>query len=129
MRIAVLRERRSGERRVAISPEMVKKYRALNVEVAVEQGAGLGASFTDAEFEAAGARIAASPAEALEGADLLLKVQRPVAPGDDEAMAGGDGGGGDEMALLRSGLVLVGVLNPVQHRDQVQAYAQAGAQA
>ena len=129
MRIAVLRERRSGERRVAISPEMGKKYRALNVEVAVEQGAGLGASFTDAEFEAAGARIAASPAEALEGADLLLKVQRPVAPGDDEAMAGGDGGGGDEMALLRSGLVLVGVLNPVQHRDQVQAYAQAGVNA
>ncbi|MFC3230266.1 Re/Si-specific NAD(P)(+) transhydrogenase subunit alpha [Marinibaculum pumilum] len=124
MRIAVLRERRSGERRVAISPEMVKKYRALNVEVAVEQGAGLGASIPDSEFEAAGARIAGSAAEALEGATVLLKVQRPIAGGDDEAQAGGD-----EMALLHSGLTLLGVLNPMQHRDQVQAYAQAGVNA
>ncbi|MEQ8346073.1 MAG: Re/Si-specific NAD(P)(+) transhydrogenase subunit alpha [Sneathiellaceae bacterium] len=123
MKIAVLRERRSGERRVAVSPETVKKFRALNVDVAVEQGAGLGASYTDAEFTAAGARIAASPQDALDGADLLLKVQRPVGPGEGEEAAG------DEMSLLRPGLNLVGTLNPMQNREQVQAYAQAGVNA
>jgi len=121
MKIAVLRERRPGERRVAMSPDMVKKYRGLQVEVAVETGAGQGANLSDADFESAGAQIASTPAAALEGAAVLLKVQRPL--------FGAGGEEGDEMALLPRGLALVGMLNPMQNREQVEAFATAGVDA
>lgn len=121
MKIAVLRERRPGERRVAMSPDMVKKYRALKVEVVVESGAGQGVNLSDADFEAAGAQIAPTPAAALEGATVLLKVQRPL--------FGAGGEEGDEMALLPRGLALIGMLNPMQNREQVLAYATAGVDA
>lgn len=121
MRIAVLRERRPGEHRVALSPEAAKKYRALNVDLAVESGAGLGANLSDADFEAAGAKVVPTAEAALDGASVLLKVRRPL--------FGAGGEEGDEMRLLPRGLALVAMLNPLQNREQVQAYAAAGVDA
>ena len=74
--IAVTAER-DDEPRVAISPETVKKLGALGATVRVQAGAGKGSRFSDDLLKAQGAVIAASAAEALAGADILLKVRRP----------------------------------------------------
>jgi H+-translocating NAD(P) transhydrogenase subunit alpha len=76
MKIAVLAETTPGERRVAATPETVKKFIALGNEVAVEAGAGVEASIADADYVAAGAKVA-DRAAVLGGADILLGVQGP----------------------------------------------------
>ena len=113
MKIAVPKEIREHETRVAASPQMVKKLADMGVEVAVETGAGTASAITDAALEAAGARIAADARAALAGADMVLKVARPMTAAE----------GTDEMALIPEGAALVGLLAPLQHRDQVAAYA------
>ncbi|CAO3402346.1 Re/Si-specific NAD(P)(+) transhydrogenase subunit alpha [Azospirillum palustre] len=120
MKIAIPRERRPGERRVAASPETVKKFKALGLDVVVESGAGLGSSLPDAAYEAAGAAIAADQASALADADIVLKVQRPLIASE---------GGEDELALIRKGALLFAILNPYNSRDHVKAYADAGVNA
>jgi NAD(P) transhydrogenase subunit alpha len=77
MRLAVLKERRSGDNRVAATPDTVKKLLLLGLSVAVETGAGVAAAITDAEFAAAGAEIAPDAASALSGAGILFAVQAP----------------------------------------------------
>ena len=77
MRLAVLRERREGETRVAATPETVKKLVALGLTVAVEAGAGAGASIGDADYAAAGAEIAPNAQAALTGAGVVFAVQLP----------------------------------------------------
>jgi NAD(P) transhydrogenase subunit alpha len=111
MKVAIVKERRAFERRVAASPDTVKQLKALGLDVAVEAGAGAGAFFVDSAYEAAGATIAADEAAALEGADIVLKVQRPQL---------------DELPLIKKGAVLVGLLAPLDHADEVKAYADAG---
>ncbi len=111
MKIGVLKERREPEDRVAASPDTVKRYRAEGHEVLVERGAGAGSMIPDGDFESAGARLLDKPEDVSSGADLLLKVQRPLE---------------EEMALLRAGQVLVGMLDPYMHREQVTAYAERG---
>jgi len=117
MKIAVLIERRADERRVAATPETVKKFTALGVEVVVEAGAGAAAHISDNDFQAAGAAIAANAADALAGADVLLKVRRPIMP-DEE--------GPDELGLMHAGQVLIAMLNPLIRRADCDAYAAAG---
>jgi NAD(P) transhydrogenase subunit alpha len=80
MRVAVLKERRSGETRVAATPETVKKYVGLGLDVAVEAGAGVASGFVDAAYAEAGASIAADAAAALDGAGIVLVVRAPEAP-------------------------------------------------
>src|SRR5438046_1720675 len=75
MKIAVLKEG-AAETRCAAIPEIVKKYIALGAEVAVERGAGKGASVGDGDFEAAGA-VLGSRAEILNGAGIVLSVTGP----------------------------------------------------
>jgi H+-translocating NAD(P) transhydrogenase subunit alpha len=111
MKIAIVKERRAFERRVAASPDTVKQLKGMGLDVAVETGAGEGAFFVDGAYEAAGATIAADEAAALDGADIVLKVQRPEP---------------EELPLLKKGVVLVGLLAPLEHKDDVEAYAQAG---
>ena len=77
MRLAVLRERRADETRVAATPETVRKLVTLGLQVAVEAGAGVGASIPDAEFAAAGAEIEADAASTLAGAGVVFSVQTP----------------------------------------------------
>ena len=114
MKIAVLKECRAYERRVAATPDTVKKYRALGYDVVVETGAGAEASLADDVYVAAGASIAANAEAALKDADIVLKVQRPLGAGEN---------GPDETSLMKSGAVLIGMLNPYAARDDLAAYA------
>ena len=125
MKVAIPKERRAGELRVAASPETVKKLKGLGLDVVVESGAGLGSSLPDAAYEAAGAVIAADAASALADADIVLKVQRPLIAQEVEKGEGGE----DELALIRKGALLFAILNPYNSRDHVKAYADAGVNA
>ena len=96
MKIGIPTETRTGETRVAATPETIKKLLAGGKHaVVVQAGAGVAASFPDNDYVAAGASIVATAAEAMS-ADLVLKVRAPQA---------------DEMSLLRAGQVLIGILN------------------
>jgi NAD(P) transhydrogenase subunit alpha len=117
MKVAVVKERRAFEHRVAASPDMVKRMIGMGLQVVVESGAGEGAWFRDAAFAEAGASIAADEATALGDADIVLKVQRPLIGGE---------GGIDELALFKRGAVLIGLLQPAQNPADAEAYAGAG---
>ena len=110
MRIAVLRESADHERRVAATPETVKKLIALGAELAVESGAGTSASIPDASYTDAGASVA-DRADVLNTADLILAVQAPGA----EALAG-----------TKPGASLAAILNPYADRARIDGYAAAG---
>ena len=114
MKIAVLKETRDGESRVAASPETVKKYVGLGADVVIETGAGIGAQFPDQQFSEAGATIAASAAEAALGADLVLKVQRPTQ---------------EEMRVFSSGSKLAAILSPHGKTETLTRYAEANVDA
>ncbi|HEV8679741.1 MAG TPA: Re/Si-specific NAD(P)(+) transhydrogenase subunit alpha [Stellaceae bacterium] len=117
MRVAIVKERRAYERRVAASPDSVKQMVGMGLEVAVETGAGEQSYVVDAAYSAAGATIAGDVAAALSGADIVLKVQRPLIGGAD---------GIDELGLMKRGAALIGLLQPLRHPDDVAAYARAG---
>ncbi|ABI78293.1 NAD(P) transhydrogenase, alpha subunit part 1 [Hyphomonas neptunium ATCC 15444] len=93
----MLKERRSGETRVAATPETVKKLIGLGHTVTVEGGAGTVAGFLDAAFTEAGASIAGSAAEAASGADIVFKVRRPEPA---------------EIAALPEGSALIALMEP-----------------
>ena len=116
MKVGIPKERRAGEARVAGSPDMVRKLVAMGVDVVVEAGAGAGALISDDAFAAAGATIAPDARSALGDADVVLKVRRPLT---------GAEGGPDEVAMMKQGAILIGLLNPLADRDQVHAYAEA----
>ena len=113
MKIAVVREQADAERRVAATPETVRKFVALGATVAVEAGAGAAASFADAAYAEAGAAVG-DRAATLAGADIVLGVQGP-----DPASLGG----------IAPGAWLVAGLNPFGERARVDAYAAAGVEA
>ena len=115
MKIAIPKEHRPGETRVAGSPEVVKKLIALGFDVTVEKGAGDRASYPDQAFKDAGATIAKDEATALKGADVVFKVQRPILEGD-----------GNELALMKKGAILIANLGALVNRKDVDAYAKAG---
>lgn len=112
MQICVLKERRAQEKRVAASPETVKKLIAMGHKVTVEAGAGTESSFIDSAYKDAGATIAKDASEALKGADLILKVQRPMTK--DE--------GTDEMSELPKGASLVAILDSLTDGSQIDIY-------
>ena len=114
MRIAIPKERRPHESRVAATPETVKRLIALGADVVVEKGAGTGAAISDADYKKAGATIAKDGAGAYGDADLVLKVQRPLTKAE----------GSDEIALFKEGALLVSVLNPSGDGAALEAYAQ-----
>jgi NAD(P) transhydrogenase subunit alpha len=120
MRIAIIRERRAHEQRVAATPDSIKRMVGMGLDPVVESGAGAAAYFVDDAYRAAGATIAPDAAAALDNAEIVLKVQRPLA---------GDEGGIDELPMVGRGAALIGLLAPLQHRDQVAAYAAAGVNA
>jgi len=112
LKIAVLKES-GAETRVAAIPETVKKFAALGATVAIEKGAGEGASISDADFEAAGATTG-SRTDVLKGAEIILCIQGP----DAGTLTG-----------AAKGAVLVGALDPVKRGSEVEAYAKAGLEA
>jgi NAD(P) transhydrogenase subunit alpha len=112
LKIAVLKEG-GAETRVAAIPETVKKFTGLGASVAVERGAGEGASIADAEFEAAGAS-AGTRADVLRDADIILCVAGP-----DPASLNG----------AKQGALLIGALDPAKRGDDIAAYANLGLEA
>jgi NAD(P) transhydrogenase subunit alpha len=117
MKLAIPKERRPDEARVAATPDTVKRIRSLGLEVAVERGAGEGASIPDQAFADAGARIVDDATTLLSDADIVLKVSRPLSAAE---------GGADEIRAMKRGAVLVAMLDPYRNREQVQSYAQHG---
>lgn len=113
MKIAVLRETAEGERRVAATPETVKKFIGLGATVAVEAGAGETASIADADYVSAGATVA-DRAGVLAGAAIVLGVQGP----DAASLAG-----------VAPGAWLAAALNPFADRARIDGYAAAGIEA
>jgi NAD(P) transhydrogenase subunit alpha len=110
MRIAVARES-EVDPRVAATPETVKKMLALAGEVVVESGAGVRSGILDSDYEAAGATIAHSAAEAVGNADIVLKVRRPTA---------------SEAADYKRGALVVAIMDPYGNEAALQALAEAG---
>jgi NAD(P) transhydrogenase subunit alpha len=102
MLIGVPREIASGERRVALVPEVVSQLSKAGHRVVVERGAGLRAGFTDEAYRTAGCDLADSAEEIYSTAQMILKVQRP---GRDEA-------GEAELDKMKEGSVLIGLLQP-----------------
>ena len=112
MRIGVPKETADGERRVALVPEVVRKFSGGDggLEVVVERGAGAGALIPDVQYEEAGARMVDDSAAPFE-ADVVVKVASPTP---------------DEIGRLRSDGVLIGFLQPLTAGEAIRAIAQTG---
>ncbi len=110
MKIAVLKERRFDESRVAATPESVKKLIGLKHTVAIENGAGTTAGIRDEDYTAAGATVGLA-ADVLKGADIVFKVRAPDAA---------------ELATYPKGAALLGLLDPYSAKAEAAAYAGAG---
>jgi NAD(P) transhydrogenase subunit alpha len=108
MKIAVPAETEAGEPRVAATPDTVKRFVGLGAEVSVEQGAGKGAGITDADFTAAGAKIASGAMA--KDADVVLKVRRPTK---------------SELANYKPGALVIGMLDPYGNEAALAELANA----
>ncbi|MCB1530953.1 MAG: Re/Si-specific NAD(P)(+) transhydrogenase subunit alpha [Rhodospirillales bacterium] len=111
LKIAVPKETSPDEKRVAASPETVKKLAALGASVCLESNAGKGAAFSDKAYKEAGATIVKTATEALKDADIVLRV-RPQA--------------GEDFKSLRKNTLLVGMLNPYQNEALIKNCAESG---
>lgn len=116
MKIAVPKEVRADEHRVALDPEACRKLAQAGAEVVVEAGAGAAAFFPDAAYEAAGARIVPDAAALLGEADFVLKVNAPQLRPD----------GVHEVDLLKPGTLLLASLFPTRNLDAVKRLAERG---
>ncbi len=110
LRLGIPREVFPGERRVAITPGNVEKFKKLGFEVAVQSEAGLAAGFDDAEYVKAGALIVPEARALLSSADVVLKVRAP-SPG--------------EIAMLKAGAFLVSFVMPAQNPELLKQLAGA----
>jgi NAD/NADP transhydrogenase alpha subunit len=111
MKIAVAKEIDPSEPRVAASPDTVKKFKALGVDIAVEPGAGIKSGLPDSEFTAAGAVVSA---DALKDADIVIKVRRPEA---------------SELANYKRGALIIAIMDPYGNEAALKAMADAGVSA
>ncbi len=110
MRIAIPREAET-EPRVAATPDTVKKMKSLGADVVVEAGAGLRSGILDSDYEAAGATVAATAADATGDADVVLKVRRPAA---------------DEIAQYKRGAIVIAIMDPYGNQAALRELADAG---
>ena len=113
MQIGIIKERRLDEKRVAATPDTVKKFIAMGLKVNIEKGAGITAAITDQEYEEAGASILDDAQRVLENADIVLKINKPIGPKEK------DGSKFDEVKLLKSGSILVSLMEPYKDRDLI----------
>lgn len=112
MLIAIPAETDPAERRVAATPETVKKFAGLGAEVRVQAGAGMLSGIPDDDYAAAGAAVAPDARAAVQGADIVLRVRRP---------------GAAELAGIKPGALVIAIMDPYGHADALQALAGAGA--
>lgn len=108
MKIAVAKEIDPSEPRVAASPDTVKKFKALGIDVVIEPGAGLKSGISDSEFTAVGATVSAG---ALKDADIIIKVKRPEA---------------SEFASFKRGVLVIAIMDPYGNDAALKAMADAG---
>ncbi|MCA1952759.1 MAG: Re/Si-specific NAD(P)(+) transhydrogenase subunit alpha [Hyphomicrobiales bacterium] len=111
MRIAFLDESKSGEPRVAVTPETATKLKALGASLVAEKGAGAGSAIPDAAYEAAGVTIAKNANEAVKEADVLLAVRRPKP---------------ELAAKMKSGALLLGIMDPHGNDEALKPFAEKG---
>jgi NAD(P) transhydrogenase subunit alpha len=109
MRVAVPKETRPGEKRVALVPDIISKLTKAGLEVVIESGAGVAADFSDAQFSAAGATVKSG--DVTRDADVILSVQ-PLTP--------------KEMAKLNKGAITISFLSPTTAIDSIDAAVKAG---
>jgi NAD(P) transhydrogenase subunit alpha len=109
MRIAVPKEIREGEKRVALVPDIINKLTRLGYEVSIESGAGTHSQATDEDFKSAGASVVNG--DVLKDADVVLSVS-PLTPA--------------QMASLKKGALTISFLSPVTAVDSIEAAASAG---
>ncbi len=108
MKIAIPKETEKSEKRVAATPETVKKMTALGLAVAIESDAGKASSFLNSEYETAGAKIVSGVQTLLQDASIVLKVQKPAS---------------SEVSLLKEGAILVALLQPRTNPDLLSQLA------
>ena len=109
MRIAVPREIKSGEKRVALVPDIISKLTKAGLEVVIESGAGVAAQYSDKQFIDAGAQVKST--EVLADADVVLSVQ-PLNPA--------------QMKTLKKGAITISFLSPTGSADSIDAAISAG---
>ena len=118
MQIGIIKERRPDEKRVAATPDTVKKFIAMGLKVNIEKGAGITAAITDREYEEAGANILDDAKRVLVDADIVLKVNKPIGPKDKDVSKL------DEVKLLKSGSILVSLMEPYKDKDLIALIAE-----
>lgn len=114
MTVAIPKETHAGETRAALVPEHVTKLTALGAKVEVESGLGITCGHTDADYTAAGATVRTDRAAMLAEADVILQVRKP-SPND--------------VSLMHEGAVFIGLLDPFQSPELIQALAAHGVSA
>lgn len=111
MKIAIAKEVDAAEPRVAATPDTVKKFKALGIDIAIEPGAGIKSGLLDADYEAAGAVVSA---DAVKDADIVIKVKRPEA---------------SEVAAYKKGALVIAIMDPYGNEAALKALADAGVSA
>ncbi len=109
MLIAVPKEIKPGEKRVALVPDIISKLTKAGLSVVIESNAGLASEYADEQFKAAGAQIKAG--DVLAGSDVVLSVQ-PLTP--------------SQMASLKKGAITISFLSPTTATDSINAAIAAG---
>jgi NAD(P) transhydrogenase subunit alpha len=108
MKIAIAKEIDAAEPRVAATPDTVKKFKSLGIDVAIEPGAGIKSGLLDADYEAAGATVSA---DAVKDADIVIKVKRPEAA---------------EVAKYKKGALAIAIMDPYGNDAALKTMADAG---
>ena len=111
MKIAIAKEIDAAEPRVAATPDTVKKFKALGVDIAIESGAGIKSGLLDADYEAAGAVVSA---DAVKDADIVIKVKRPET---------------SELSRYKKGALVIAIMDPYGNDAALKAMAEAGVSA
>ena len=114
MKIAIVKETEELEKRVAASPETVKKLLSLGFSVDVEEGAGVNSFFSDADYKNAGANIIADTKSIISSADIVFKVNTVHK----------DGKGADDINIYNKGTKIIGFLKPLQNPEQIKDLAE-----
>ena len=111
IQLAIPKETKEDEKRVAVSPETVKKFIANGATVTVQSSAGEYAAYTDNAYKDAGAKIATSYSDTVKNSDVVLKVQAPEA---------------EELEDIKKGALLIAMLAPFTNKDILKDCAKAG---
>ena len=116
MKIAIVKETKTLEKRVAATPETVKKFISLGISVKVEKDAGIKSNILDSEYEESGAKVISDPKELLINTDVVLKVNS----------ISNNGTGSDHIELYKNNTTLIGFLKPLQDKENIKLIAQKG---